>query len=502
MKRIGRYEILEELGEGGMGVVHLALDRSLERKVAVKTLNIQLAGDDASRKRFLRAARVAASISHRNVVTIYELGEEEGIVFIAMEYLEGEDLQQKIERGAKMSLEKKLEILTDVCRGLAHAHAKNFTHRDIKPSNIFICETGEAKVLDFGLAYFSTSTLTKAGQLIGTPRYMAPEQITAASDIDPRTDIFSLGTVMYELLTHKKAFTAESVEELTMEVVHERPEPLDRVDPSVPSELSAIVAKAYEKNPADRYQSVDELQDELSQFQHFLLVGRERLCTEVRGAIEELSSLVGQSRRLMEDTASNLTKDYAATKLSSLRNTLARVDLSRAELVNLRDDVKEECWRLGSLVARAKRDVERRPARQAEKKISDPGRIAAVSGNESIHKPALPSQSTESAETNYLKAVAEFSRGDLARCLRLLSIALKQDPHHDDAKRLAERIRLATIERVERQDQQHARVVLNALSEPAQSGDEVAPDAAKRPGTDVSALSEWCEALMGSDGDS
>ena len=448
-----------------MGVVYLALDPSLERRVALKTLNIRLAGDKASRRRFLREARVAGSISHPNVVTIHELGEEDGNVFIAMEYLEGEDLEQKIKRGVEMSLEEKIGIVTDICRGLAHAHSKNATHRDIKPGNIFICDTGEAIILDFGLAHLATSTLTKLGQMVGTPRYMAPEQITQATAIDARTDIFSLGAVMYELLTCEKAFAGKTVDELIMQVVYEQPEPLDHVDPSLPTELAAIVAKAYEKKPEDRYQNAGALHDDLARFLHALCTERERIHEEARAAIEELEGFVGESRTFSTDVAA--PKDAAEKRLSFLREALARDDLSAAELGDLRDEAKEGSWRLGTFVVRAKREL---PPGEVHGHAAPP-----YVQMESVSRKAAGLQTdrmpTESPDAMFRQAAVEFSRGELAACLQMLSMALRQDPRHADSNALAERLRLAIIERVEQWDKQHAQVAVEASKDQDKSRD-------------------------------
>ncbi len=253
MITIGRYRILKQVGRGGMGTVYRAEDPVRHRQVALKTLDQSLTADGEMRERFLREGRLAGSFSHPNIVTTFELGEDADLVYIAMEFLEGEDLTKKLKDRRRMSLEEKVWIASEIGKGLAYAHGKNVTHRDIKPSNVFICNSGQVKILDFGLAHVATSKLTRTGQVLGTPSYMSPEQVKG-DHLDTRSDIFSFGALFYELLSHRKAFAFERIEELLPAIVKQDPEPIENVDPSVPLELCRIVKKCLIKDPVRRYQ--------------------------------------------------------------------------------------------------------------------------------------------------------------------------------------------------------------------------------------------------------
>ncbi len=259
---IGRYKVLEKLGQGGMGTVYKAHDPLIERIVAVKTITAQLDQDPDLRTRFFREARAAGQLSHKNIITIHDLGEEEGQVFLAMEFLEGEDLAAKLARGPRMRLERKLDIMADLCEGLAHAHSKGVVHRDLKPANVFITTTGHVKILDFGLARMLTSDMTKSQTTIGTPNYMSPEQVRGER-VDHRSDIFSLGVVFYELLTSKRPFSGESFASVIYKILQIDPEPVDKLDPEVPTPLASLVHRALAKDLAERYQQITDLQLEL-----------------------------------------------------------------------------------------------------------------------------------------------------------------------------------------------------------------------------------------------
>ena len=204
MNCVGRYEITERLGQGGMGTVYKAFDPLLTRVVAVKVISAQLDSQPEQRERFFREARAAAQLSHRNIVTIFDLGEQDGAPFLAMEYLVGRDLEQRMREGDRMSLARKLEIALMVCEGLAHAHSAGVIHRDIKPANIFITDDGQAKILDFGLARLVTSELTRSNMMVGTVNYMSPEQLRGEKS-DHRADIFSFGVVALRAAQRQEA---------------------------------------------------------------------------------------------------------------------------------------------------------------------------------------------------------------------------------------------------------------------------------------------------------
>ncbi|MFB3853957.1 MAG: protein kinase [Vicinamibacterales bacterium] len=261
---VGRYQLLDKLGEGGMGVVYKAFDPLIQRAVAVKLVNADLDDSPDMRQRFFAEARAVGRLSHRNVVTIHDLGEEDGQPFFAMEYLEGLDLGARIRSPETMSLDRKLDIVSQAAEGLAFAHSRGITHRDVKPANIFITNSGQVKILDFGLARLPGSQMTRSRTLLGTINYLAPEQVRG-DPADQRTDIFSLGVVFYELLTGRAPFEGGSFATTLHKILTEVPEPVTGLDPCVRPEVSAILDRALAKAPEERYQEVAELLADLAE---------------------------------------------------------------------------------------------------------------------------------------------------------------------------------------------------------------------------------------------
>jgi serine/threonine-protein kinase len=257
VNRVGRYEITEPLGQGGMGTVYKAYDPLLDRVVAVKIISAQFSTRPDLRDRFFREARAVARLDHPNIVTVYDLGEHEGTPYLAMQFLEGSDLEHRMKTEG-LSLIRKVEIAMAVAAGLAHAHASGIVHRDVKPANVFITDDGQVKLLDFGLARLVTSELTRSNVMVGTINYMAPEQLRGAKT-DLRADIFSFGVVLYELLGGKKPFQAESFAAVMYKILEEPPEPLEHLDPQLPPRLIAIVDRAMAKAKEDRYQLMFEV---------------------------------------------------------------------------------------------------------------------------------------------------------------------------------------------------------------------------------------------------
>jgi serine/threonine-protein kinase len=263
--RIGRYEILDRLGKGGMGVLYLARDPLLRRTLAIKVLAVD---DDDLRERFAREARSAASLNHLNIVTIFDVGEDAGYPFLAMEYLDGETMAELIRRKAPMTLQRRLQLLLELCAGLGYAHRLGVVHRDIKPANLMITGAGILKILDFGLArltHDTTAGLTQSGALLGTPNYMSPEQVEGRP-IDQRTDIFSVGLVLYELLTYKKAYSGDGLHVILHKITHQRPQPLRELDPAIDPALELIVENAIAPDPDQRYQSLELMAADTSAF--------------------------------------------------------------------------------------------------------------------------------------------------------------------------------------------------------------------------------------------
>jgi len=251
--KIGRYEILDEVGKGAMGTVYRARDPLIERTVAIKTVPIaqlQQEGTGAE-SRFLREAQSAGRLSHPNIVTIYDVGEAEGLAYIAMEYLSGATLREVMNKGP-MPLDLALDTALQMAEALAFAHEHGVIHRDIKPANVVVTgQSGRIKLTDFGIAHLANSDHTHDGQMLGSPRYMSPEQ-ARGREVDGRSDIFSLGAVLYEMLTGHYAFDGDSLPAIVYRVVNETPVAASSLRPQLPAELTGLLARMLNKNPEAR----------------------------------------------------------------------------------------------------------------------------------------------------------------------------------------------------------------------------------------------------------
>ncbi|MEP6922380.1 MAG: protein kinase [bacterium] len=279
---LGRYEIRSKIGEGGMGEVYLAQDTKLNRKVALKILPAELAFNPDRMRRFVQEAETAAALNHPNIATIHEIGESDGVNYIAMEFIDGVTLREKIHQ-EQTELRKLLRFLQHVAEGLAKAHAAGIVHRDLKPDNIMITRDGHVKILDFGLAKLieqapmsvgdSSEVATAVmpqhstpGTIMGTVGYMSPEQAQGKTkEIDHRSDIFSFGCILFEAATGKKPFAGESVVKSLHMVIYEPAPPITELNPSAPPELQRIVRRCLAKDPDERYQSIKEVAIELKQ---------------------------------------------------------------------------------------------------------------------------------------------------------------------------------------------------------------------------------------------
>ena len=304
-KRLGRYQVQSRIGAGGMGEVYLALDTQLEREVALKLLSAEVAADAQRLHRFLQEARAASKLKGEHTAHIYDVGEADGAYFIAMEYVEGRPLDQVI-AGRALDVREVVRLGTQIAEALEEAHARGITHRDIKPANIIVTPRGSVKVLDFGLAKLdgartspdgeaATEVKTSPGIVMGTVAYMSPEQALGERDVDARTDIYSLGIVLYEMTTGHLPFTSDSVSKTIDRILHDMPEAMARFNYSVPAELDVLVRKALRKRRDERYQSV-----------HDLLV-------DLRSLQEDLGSSSAAHRSFSPDSLSGQTLASAAS---------------------------------------------------------------------------------------------------------------------------------------------------------------------------------------------
>ncbi|MCP4214767.1 MAG: serine/threonine protein kinase [bacterium] len=263
--KFGKYEVENELGKGGMGVVYLAFDPVLERHVALKTIISSRSNTDL-KERFIREARSAGKLRHNNIVTIYDFGEHGDDLYIAMELLEGRDLDQLIKEKPPMELTDKLEIIRQMCLGLHYAHQNDIFHRDVKPANIKILNDGHVKIMDFGLAIMQTSDLTKSDTVIGSPHYLSPERLKGLNS-GGRSDQFAVGLILYELLTYRRSFDGDSISTILFKILNTEPPALDeRIIGQLP-EIESIIKKSIMKNPDHRYDTLKEMADDIESLQ-------------------------------------------------------------------------------------------------------------------------------------------------------------------------------------------------------------------------------------------
>ena len=287
MNRLGKYEVLAELGHGAMGVVYCARDPIINRLVAVKTITTGVAADPALLQRFYREAQSAGGLQHPNIVTIYDMGEQGKIPYIAMELIDGESVENIIARRAALPIALKLVYTMQACRAFDYAHKRGIVHRDIKPANVMVTKGGTVKVVDFGIARVVETSKTQTGMLIGTFAYMSPEQYHG-EHADERSDIWSFGVLMYELLCCQRPFLGQIPASLMHSICEQEPAPLSGLLPECPQELERIIAKTLQKSPGNRFQSMEDLLAELEAlFRGLQVTSVAELVDQCRGRVEQ-----------------------------------------------------------------------------------------------------------------------------------------------------------------------------------------------------------------------
>jgi serine/threonine protein kinase len=255
---LGRYQLLDLLGRGSMGVVYKAVDPNINKVVALKTMNQKHISDPLMEERFYREGSILGHLRHRNIIDVYNVGEDDGTCFIAMEYLEGQTLLALMKQQEPLALVRSLDLIRQTMMGLSVAHQQGIIHRDIKPANIFILEGDHVKVLDFGVAHFKNSKLTTSGMVVGTIHYISPEQITGLK-VDHRADIFSTGVILYELLAGQNPFIGKNISQTMINIFNYNPPPLSHI----PDTLSHLLSKMLEKDRDQRMDSAQEVADRL-----------------------------------------------------------------------------------------------------------------------------------------------------------------------------------------------------------------------------------------------
>jgi serine/threonine protein kinase len=363
MARFGRYEILGKIGEGAMGVVHRARDSSLDRVVALKMLSADLRADDELNHRFKREAEAIRRLDHPNIVSVYDVGETDGHLYMAMELLEGDDVRGLLERGADVPLADRVHILAQICDGLQYAHSKGVWHRDVKPANIFVTSAGRVKVLDFGLARVATlETITRRGIILGTPDYMSPEQAMGKA-LDNRTDIFSAGAVFYEFLCREKPFRGRTLHGVLYQIISEEPDALLTVNPELPARLALVVHRMLRKSPDDRYASFEETGRELWRMHGALRRSHGRSAMPREGGVALEDEARARVRELVDRSRKHQESGQTEAAADELHAALA-----------IDPDSREAAEALWSTVRR--RPSERRPEPQRSPEAE--ARIAAL----------------------------------------------------------------------------------------------------------------------------
>jgi serine/threonine protein kinase/lipopolysaccharide biosynthesis regulator YciM len=461
---ISHYRILEKLGEGGMGVVYLAEDLHLGRKVAIKFLN-KSTDEHHYRARFLREARSVSALSHHNIATIFEYGEAEGNQpFIVMEFIKGEDLSELLYNG-ELTLKRAVEIIEAVAAALGEAHDNGIVHRDIKPSNVIVNDRGVVKVLDFGLAkhfdedeltadpdaHTLLSTKTRSGVVVGTPLYLSPEQATGAR-VDPRSDLFALGALLYECIAGRPAFSGGSVIEIGAQVIHVDPQPPSRFNPRVPPELDRITLKALAKRPQARYQSAEELIKDLRVVREKLkdeLVPTKRLVTPQQTLRSSALRTISETMRRPRLSLFTVLLIFAAISLSilafvQLTRPRAHVPTPEAKALYdrgteaLRDGAYYQASKLFESATKADAQFALAHARLAESWMeldySDKAKDEML-----IVKSLVPDSSVlPRQDALYLDAVMETVTRDFPSAIRNYSEIVEHSPDSEKAKALVD----------------------------------------------------------------
>jgi eukaryotic-like serine/threonine-protein kinase len=422
-RRVGKYRLLDLVGRGAMGQVYAAVDDHTGRKVAIKVVNTDLEGEPDIRVRFFREAQTAARLVHRNVITIYDLGEDYGSPFIVMELLRGWTLASYLNEAPAAELERKVDLMIQLCDGMAAAHAANIIHRDLKPGNLFVQFDGLLKVLDFGVARLASSNMTTTGAQPGTLHYMSPEQ-ARGEEVDQRSDIFSAGSVFYFMLTGRKPFPGDEWARVIRKLQSEDPQALGSAD--APPELASIVMRCLAKLPADRYHDFPSVAADLTKFQRQYQADTRRLLETVgsryNALLTSLTSVVEAARRVgHEIVATSPVLERLHGDFPTLRDrgfdAMKLAPLTRARVVALQDEIGRELQR----VQQQQRGLDQLASllTTGEQALSE-GRYPAAARVFEHILTALPESSTARARLAECRAILDQQQADAQRVKSLV----------------------------------------------------------------------------------
>ena len=483
LSKLGKYEIKSEIGSGAMGIVYLAEDPKLGRPVALKTTTAEVAGNSELLKRFYREAQAAAKLCHPNIVTIYEIDEANGVPFIAMEFLEGVNLQKVVAERRELLIPRKLQIMIDACKGLGYAHQHGVVHRDIKPGNIMLANNGQVKIVDFGIARVGVSSMTRTGEVLGTVMYMSPEQVQGQT-VDTRSDLFSLGVVLFELLTYQSPFPGSDVPSILFKILNEPPELVSKYLGQCPPQLEQIVQRALAKDRETRYQTAEDMAFELQRLADSLrrssvsayleqgqrsfqagefTIAKESLqkVLEIDSSHELAQDLLTQVRELIQSRqrAQKIEQNVGRAKEAQEAEQYDEAIVLLEEALRL-DSSNQEAARLKVLVVqqRDRADKIRRHIELAEKlaaqadfrhaKIELEAVVAIDPGNGSAHlmmdwivKELAEQERQRRVQQCLESARAQFAEKNSAKALELLERARELDPHNAEVEQFTNAVR-------------------------------------------------------------
>jgi serine/threonine protein kinase len=433
LKKLGKYELLGELGHGAMGVVYRARDPVINRLVALKTITIGVADDASLLQRFYREAQSAGGLQHPNIVTIYDMGEAGNLPYIAMELVEGENLEQVIARRPSLPITLKLVYAMQACRAFDYAHKRGIVHRDIKPGNVMLGKDGTVKVVDFGIARVLEASRTQTGMLIGTFAYMSPEQYHG-EHADERSDIWSFGVLLYELLCYERPFKGSTPASLMHGICQETPGPLKKFMADCPEELDVIITRVLQKVPADRYQSMEDL-----------LLDLDPVCKKLQ--VQQVAELIEQSRKLLDQGEFASCRDVLRQALQlEAGNHQARslMEKANAELKRLqnRPNVEQFIAKGRALLQEGKFEEARAAAKSALQLDStfQPAQELRAAVDCEIDQARMRAETLAAARQRLAEGLPEEAEGLLAKVLLL-------KPHDEEVLAIQKQVAAEKAER-------------------------------------------------------
>src|SRR5437868_7284637 len=450
--KIGKYDVIEVLGKGGMGVVYKAMDNLIERIVAIKMMTGGFAENPDLLKRFYREAKSTGMLQHPNIVIVYDLGDHEGNPYLVMEFLDGEPLDKIIASHREISIVEKLGYIMQACNGLGYAHGRGIVHRDIKPANLMVLRDGNCKIVDFGIARIGDNSMTRTGQVVGTITYMSPEQINAQV-VDGRTDIFSCGVMLYELLTGVVPFDGKDTASTLLKIIHEPPPPLKNYLQNFPPDLENVIHKALAKDREERFATAEDFAFDLGRVQEQLkrqmvsdYVARAKTsiekadlakAKEILQVVLKVDTQHAVAKELMQEVQQRLQRQVRGEQIKQLRanaeGALAQrsyvdalsyaeqaltLDKTNTELINLRDQVlaaKNRKEKLENALRRADSAQQAGDLEVAAKAIAEAVALDADNTQVKALHASIAKELAERSKQKQLQSLLDEARRDISQ---------------------------------------------------------------------------------------